>query len=77
MYLHWYGLRHDCEEKSALTEHFLNCHPDEPMQLQLGEIIRTEGFVERKCMESVVQMTTESTINWRKEGAGTVGNLYL
>lgn len=81
MYNHWYGLRGEREEESALTQHYLDRHRfnDEtmPMMLELVSLTKTCGFVERKTMESVVQATTSSSINRRVEGAGTVGNLYL
>jgi len=88
MYGHWRPL-HMCRgnnpqeprgkegQESALTEHYLNHHQGEPMKLELVQLAKTSGFVNRKTMEAVVQATTDSTINRRIEGAGTVGNLYL
>ena len=82
MYYHWYGLRGQREEESALTQHYLEHHKDAdgnilPMNLELVQAIKTCGYVERKIMEAVVQAMFLSSINRRIEGAGTVGNLYL
>jgi len=77
MYYHWYDVTSDNQEASALSEHFRNEHPGEPMRLKLLDTIKTKGFVERKCTESVWQQTTENSLNRRVEGNDTVGNLYL
>jgi len=82
MYNHWYGLRGNQEEESALTQHYFENHKYAdgsimPMKLKLEKVYKTCGYVDRKITESVVQMMTSSSINRRVEGAGTVGNLYL
>ena len=83
IYGHWYPLHSDKTssgkegQESALTEHHLNHHKGMPFLLELVEVVKTCGYIKRKTMEAVVQATTDSTINRRIEGAGTVGNLYL
>ena len=77
MYSHWHALSKKKEDDSALVEHYLDEHPGLPMRLKLIEQVKTDGYVDRKVMEAVLQATTNSTINRRIEGAGTVGNLYL
>ncbi len=76
-YYHWYGHTHGNEEESALAEHFLHHHPEEPMKLKLIETVKTRGYVDRKSTESIVVQSSECNINRRIEGAGTIGNLYL
>jgi len=78
MYHHWYDYtRGSREDLSALSEHCKNEHPGLPMKLELVDFHRTDGFVDRKVRESVVQQDKPSSINRRIEGAGTAGNLYL
>jgi hypothetical protein len=77
MYGHWRELLTENEDASALAEHFMTEHPGQPMQLNLIGTIKTTGYVDRKCTESVWQQLTENSINRRIEGNGTIGNLYL
>eukprot|EP00400_MALV-I_sp_L67-5_P001111 gene1111-288_t len=60
----------------ALTEHYRAEHAGQAMKLKIIDLMPTEGIVDRKCTESVVQRTHESSINRRNEGAGHVGDLY-
>ena len=84
-YYHWHDYIRDMDgqlaaqrddPQSALTEHYRAEHAGQAMKLKIIDLMPTEGIVDRKCTESVVQRTHESSINRRNEGAGHVGDLY-
>ena len=59
-----------------LAEHVHEEHPDQPMRLELLDVIKTKGYVDRKNRESIIVQTQPCDINRRIEGNGTVGNIY-
>ena len=76
MYHHWYGLCRKCSEDSALTQHFIDHHPEQGLSLELVGLVKTNGYVVRKITEAVRQQATErveSTINRRREQVNVVG----
>ena len=65
-------------EKSALTLHYEEVHPGQALMcLEMVDIIKTKGYVNRKITESVVAQTRSSNINRRDEGGQVVGELFL
>ena len=47
------------------------------MCLEMVDIIKTRGYVNRKITESVIAQTRSGNINRRNEGGQVVGELYL
>ena len=75
-YYHNYDYVNGNTEESALAEHYAECHPGEPMKLEIIGLYKTNGFVDRKASESVIAQILPSELNRRIEGGGVVGNLY-
>ena len=74
---HWYEYARGNTEESALVEHHLQEHPDQPFKLKLLEVTPTRGFIDRRTSEAVEQSVKRSGINRRIEGERVVGNLNL